>query len=56
MLDRQLQDTIASFDHTAGLVETIGKNKTSKDLRDAINDGKKIIITTLQNSQLFSKK
>ena len=48
VLDRQLQDTIASFDHTAGLVETIGKNKTSKDLRDAINDGKKIIITTLQ--------
>jgi type I restriction enzyme R subunit len=48
VLDRQLQDTISSFDHVAGLVETIGENKTSKDLRDAINDGKKIIITTLQ--------
>ena len=48
VLDRQLQDTIASFDHTSGLVETIGENKTSKDLRNAINDGKKIIITTLQ--------
>ena len=48
VLDSQLQDTISGFDHTAGLVETIGENKTSKDLRDAINDGKKIIITTLQ--------
>lgn len=48
VLDHQLQNTISSFDHTAGLVETIGENKTSKDLKDAINDGKKIIITTLQ--------
>lgn len=48
VLDNQLQDTINSFDHTFGLVETIGDNKTSKDLRDAINDGKKIIVTTLQ--------
>jgi type I restriction enzyme, R subunit len=48
VLDRQLQETISSFDHTTGLVETIGENKTSKDLRDAINDGKRIIVTTLQ--------
>ncbi|MCC3668893.1 type I restriction endonuclease subunit R [Terrisporobacter mayombei] len=48
VLDSQLQDTISAFDHREGLVETIGDNKTSKDLRDAINDGKKIIITTLQ--------
>lgn len=48
VLDSQLQDTISSFDHRDGLVETIGDNKTSKDLRDAINDNKKIIITTLQ--------
>lgn len=48
VLDRQLQETISSFDHTSGLVETIGENKTSKDLRDAINDGKRIIVTTLQ--------
>ena len=48
VLDSQLQDTISSFDHRAGLVETIDDKKTSKDLRDAINDGKKIIITTLQ--------
>ncbi|MEK4404895.1 type I restriction endonuclease [Sporosarcina sp. FSL K6-6792] len=48
VLDNQLQATISGFDHTLGLVETIGDKKTSKDLRDAINDGKKIIITTLQ--------
>lgn len=48
VLDKQLQDTISSFDHTFGLVETIGDGKSSKDLRDAINAGKKIIVTTLQ--------
>lgn len=48
VLDNQLQNTISGFDHTDGLVETIDEKKTSKDLRDAINDGKKIIITTLQ--------
>jgi type I restriction enzyme R subunit len=48
VLDSQLQDTISSFEHQTGLVETIGDSKTSKDLRDAINDGKRIIVTTLQ--------
>ena len=46
VLDNQLQDTIYSFDHTKGVVEKI--DGTSKDLREAINNGKKIIITTLQ--------
>lgn len=48
VLDSQLQDTIYGFDHTEGVVEKIDGKKTSKDLRDAINNGKKIIITTLQ--------
>lgn len=48
VLDRQLQDTISSFDHTLGTVETIGEGKTSKDLRDAINGGSRIIVSTLQ--------
>src|SRR5690606_20286688 len=48
VLDNQLQNTISGFDHIEGVVETIDEKKTSKDLRDAINDGKKIIITTLQ--------
>ena len=48
VLDAQLQETISSFDHTLGAVETIGENKTSKDLRDALNAGARIIVTTLQ--------
>lgn len=48
VLDSQLQETISSFDHQAGLVETIGEGKSSRDLLNAVNDGKKIIITTLQ--------
>ena len=56
VLDRQLQNTITSFDHKTGFVETIGDNKTSKDLRDAINDGKRIIITTLQKFPIIYKE
>ncbi len=48
VLDAQLQETISGFDHTLGAVETIGEDKTSKDLRDAINNGVRIIVTTLQ--------
>ncbi len=48
VLDQQLQDTIYQFDHVDGTVIKIDKNKTSKDLLEAINDNKKIIITTLQ--------
>ena len=48
VLDAQLQETISGFDHTLGSVETIGKDKTSKDLRDAINGGSRIVVTTLQ--------
>ena len=39
VLDAQLQDTISSFDHTLGTVETIGEGKNSGHLRDAINNG-----------------
>ena len=48
VLDAQLQATIAGFDHTLGTVETIGEGKTSQDLKNAINDGARIIVTTLQ--------
>lgn len=48
VLDAQLQATISSFNHTVGAVETIGEGKNSKDLRDAINNGIRIIVTTLQ--------
>ncbi|RKT79216.1 type I restriction enzyme R subunit [Terracoccus luteus] len=47
VLDRQLQDTVASFDHTPGMIVKIDKD--SRQLRDAL-EGKqaRIIITTLQ--------
>ena len=48
VLDAQLQGTISGFDHTLGSVITIDEKKSSKDLRDALNDGKRIIVTTLQ--------
>ena len=48
VLDAQLQETISGFDHTLGSVEAIGEDKNSKDLRDAINNGTRIVITTLQ--------
>ena len=48
LLDSQLQDTIDSFDHTLGSVVLIDEKKSSKDLLKAVNDGKRIIVTTLQ--------
>ncbi|ONI47822.1 restriction endonuclease subunit R [Candidatus Epulonipiscium fishelsonii] len=48
VLDSQLQQTISGFDHTKGTVEVIDRTKNSSHLRDAINEGKKIIIATLQ--------
>ncbi len=46
VLDRQLQDTVTSLAQTPGVVECINKN--SKQLRHAIEDGARIVITTLQ--------
>lgn len=48
VLDRQLQDTIKSFEQTTSFVETIDNKKGSRGLKQAIEDGRKIIITTLQ--------
>lgn len=48
VLDAQLQETISGFDHTLGAVETIGEGKNSQDLKNALNDGVRIIVTTLQ--------
>ena len=48
VLDAQLQATISGFDHTLGSVEVINEDKNSQDLRNAINNGARIIVTTLQ--------
>ena len=48
VLDSQLQETINGFDHTLGSVILIDEKKSSKDLLKAVQDGKRIIVTTLQ--------
>lgn len=48
VLDSQLQETVSGFDHAIGSVVTIGKDKTSADLRDAINGGARLVVSTLQ--------
>ncbi|MBK5930121.1 type I restriction endonuclease subunit R [Halochromatium salexigens] len=46
ILDRQLQDTVAQFEQTQGVVKKI--DGTSKQLKEAIAKGARIIITTIQ--------
>src|SRR5271157_2610635 len=46
VLDRQLQKTVHQFEQTIGVVENIDKN--SGQLKDALEGGKNIIVTTLQ--------
>lgn len=46
VLDRQLQNTISGFAQTEGVVKKI--DGTSRDLKQAIEQGKRIIITTIQ--------
>lgn len=55
VLDSQLQDTINSFEHKAGLVECITQQKGGRGLAEAINDKRKIIISTVQKF-LFAYK
>ena len=54
VLDSQLRDTISQFDHTSGLVEAITDG--SKQLRDAINLKKAIIISTIQKFPIIYKE
>ena len=46
VLDRQLQDTVGQFEQTAGVVKKI--DGTSRQLKDAIAKGARIIVTTIQ--------
>lgn len=46
VLDRQLQETISGFAQTGGVVKKI--DGTSRDLKEAIQKGARIIITTIQ--------
>lgn len=46
VLDRQIRETIKQFDYVDGVVEAVEHG--SRQLRDALHEGKKIIITTIQ--------
>ena len=46
VLDRQLQQTVRQFEQTLGVVENI--DQTSRQLRQALEAGRTIIVTTLQ--------
>ena len=48
VLDKQLQGTVMSFNPALGEVAVIDEKKHAKDLLAAIDDGKRIIVSTLQ--------
>lgn len=54
VLDRQLQNTVLSFEQTLGTVETITEN--SQQLKRALEEGKNIIVTTLQKFPVISQQ
>ena len=54
ILDRQLQSTIRQFEQILGVVETI--DTTSRQLKDALESGKTIIVTTLQKFPVIAQQ
>ena len=53
ILDRQLQTTMRQFEQTLGVVENI--DQTSRQLKEALESGKTIIVTTLQKFPVIAK-
>lgn len=56
VLNSQLQNTILGFEHLEGQIVTITDHDNSTKLRDAINDKKRIIITTLHRFPIIYKE
>jgi type I restriction enzyme R subunit len=54
VLDRQLQTTMRQLEQTLGVVENI--DKTSSQLKDALEAGKTIIVTTLQKFPVIARE
>lgn len=54
VLDRQLQQTVSQFEQVEGVVENI--EKTSRQLKDALETGKKIIVSTLQKFPVIAEE
>ncbi len=53
VLDRQINDTVRGFSHTQGVIEHADK---SRDLKKALEDGRKIIISTIQKFPSVAKE
>ncbi len=54
ILDRQIQHTIKQFEQTAGIVENI--DRTSRQLKEALESGKTIIVSTLQKYPMIASQ
>jgi type I restriction enzyme R subunit len=54
VLDRQLQRTVRQFEKTLGVVENI--DTTSRQLKEALESGKTIIVTTLQKFPVIAEQ
>lgn len=54
VLDKQIQDNIRQFEQVPGTVEYIDEHKSSQDLKNAIESGKRVIVTTLQKFPIIS--
>ena len=54
VLDQQLQQTIRQFEQTLGVVENI--DQTSRQLREALEAGRTIIVTTLQKFSVIAEQ
>ena len=54
VLNKQIQDNIRQLDNTTGVVAYLDEKTTAQDLKDAINDKKRIIITTIQKFPIIS--
>jgi type I restriction enzyme, R subunit len=54
VLDRQLQSTMKQFEQTLGVVENI--DTTARQLKEALEAGKTIIVTTLQKFPVIAKQ
>ena len=54
ILDRQLQTAMRQFEQTLGVVENI--DKTSRQLKTALESGKTIIVTTLQKFPVIAQE
>ena len=54
ILDRQLQGIMRQFEQTLGVVENI--DKTSRQLKQALESGKTIIVTTLQKFPVIAQQ